>query len=336
MPLKRLIGLVLVLGVIVCAASGCAVSDRQVISQAQQAHLDLQAAVITEPTLDRYINTVGNRLIASARQVHQEGLAPGGRQESADWMFSEAMRFHLVGSDTLNAFTTGGEHMYVYTGLFTAASSEAELAAVMAHEFAHVFARHVHKGMQRQQYTLLGAGLAGAAGYALADKEQRLEYALTAAGAATALAQFVGMGYTREDEREADRLGFTFYVRAGYPPEDFARFFQQMIDKGYDATPEMLSDHPSLASRVEQTDRWVAALPPNAGQWRQPPVAQSDTFKQLQASAKVQEKQIAASSAAHDAQLIASAMPNHLLPVQQPRQQQALEQLRALSNRPQR
>src|SRR5262245_7725600 len=159
-------------------------------------------------------------------------------------MFKD-MKFHFVNSKTLNAFTTGGEHMYIYTQLFEECQSEDELAAVMAHEYGHVYARHVAKGMNRQM-TLMGAALgAGAAGYAYGGKEHGAQYAALAAGATGGLGQFMVMGYTRGDEAEADKLGFDFYTRAGWDPKKFGDFFQHMIDKGLDSTPEMASDHPT-------------------------------------------------------------------------------------------
>ncbi len=301
--------------------AGCAVSDRQVMAQAAQVHEGLEPAVITEPELSGYIQVVGQRLIDAAREVH---LSEGRRErEDSSWMFSDQMRFHFVASDTQNAFTTGGTHMYIYTGLFENSRSEAELAAVMAHEFAHVYARHVQRGMQRQQYSLLGAAAAGAAGYALGDDDHRLEYALGAAGAAAVIGQFVGMGYGRDDEREADRLGFQFYVKAGYPPEEFAGFFKSMIEKGYDTTPEIISTHPSLASRVKQIEEWVAQLPAEALQDRQPPVADASRFRELQNKAQVIVKTLPQDDTLASARLLATAIPNHMLPVQQPQQQQA-------------
>src|SRR5262249_4082585 len=149
------------------------------------------------------------------------------------------------------AFTTGGEHMYIYSELFEQCRSEDELAAVMSHEFAHVYSRHVQKGMNRQMEIMGASVAAGAAGYAVGGSDKGAEYAGMSAGAAQAVGQFVGMNYTRKDEAQADEFGFDFYVRAGWDPKKFGDFFQYMIDKGYDKGPEMLSDHPSLKSRVD-------------------------------------------------------------------------------------
>src|SRR5438445_11825513 len=107
--------------------------------------------------------------------MDQQHFGPKAHQkESSQWMFSSNMKFHFVNSKTLNAFTTGGEHMYIYNELFQKCKSEDELAAVMAHEYGHVYCRHVQQGENNQIATLAAGALAGgAAGYALGGSENR-------------------------------------------------------------------------------------------------------------------------------------------------------------------
>ena len=239
-------------------------------------------------------------------------------------MFSKDMRFHFVNSKTINAFTTGGEHMYIYTALFQQAKSEDELAAVMAHEFAHVYARHVHKGMNRQYAILGAAAAAGAAGYAAGGDEKGSEYAGMGAGAAMLVGQFVGMGFSRKDEEEADKLGFAFYTRAGWDPSKFGDFFQRMIDMGQNQGPEMLSGHPSLDSRVEAARERAADLPPEAKQWRRPQVASPSRFEELQARSVEVGKSMPSDTSLENAQELLAALPRSCLtPAVQPDQQKA-------------
>ncbi|MGB7161244.1 MAG: M48 family metallopeptidase [Tepidisphaeraceae bacterium] len=309
--------------IVAVAGVGCA-SDKAVISQANQAHTGLQPAVIDDPVLASYIQEVGDRIIASARELSQQGYGPRGK-ESNEWMFSKDMRFHFVNSKTLNAFTTGGEHMYIYTALFQQCRTEDELAAVMAHEFAHIYGRHVHKGMNRQYAILGAAAAAGGAGYALGQGDDKgMQYAGLGAGAAMLAGQFVGMNYTRKDEDEADKLGFAFYTRAGWDPNRFGDFFQTMIDQGYDKGNEMLSDHPSLKSRVEASKQRAAALPASAAEWRRDPVAGKARFEELQArSVKVGEN-MPSDQTLEGAQELLAALPRSCLtPAVQPDQQQA-------------
>ena len=263
--------------------AGCKVTDRQVIDQASEFHDGIEKAVIRDRELASYIQTVGDRVIDAAREAHRRGDAPKAHKaEDSEWMFSNRMQFHFVNSKTLNAFTTGGEHMYIYTELFQQCKNEDELAAVMAHEFAHVYGRHVQKGTQRN-YAVIGVAVAAAgAGALVGGKDHWMEYGAAAGGAGFLIGQLGGMKFTRDDEAQADEYGFKFYTRAGWDPSRFGGFFQTMIDKGYDKGPEMLSDHPSLSSRVAASKKWAAKLTPEYAQYRKAPVADDRQFKGLQ------------------------------------------------------
>lgn len=175
--------------------------------------------------------------------------------------------------------------MYIYTQLFQEAKSEDELAAVMAHEFAHVYGRHVHKGMNRQYGVLAAAAALGAGGYVAGGKEKGQEYAGYGAGLGMIAGQLATMGFTRKDEAEADSMGFDFYTHAGWNPNKFADFFKTMIAKGLDKGSEFMSDHPSLKSRVDAAEERAGKLPPQAKQWARPPVAGPARFQELQARA---------------------------------------------------
>lgn len=286
---------------------GCMPSDRAVISQAQQFNSGIEPAIITDPQLASYLQKVGDRIIAAA------GTTEAARQQENAWMFSKDMKFHFVNSKTLNAFTTGGEHMYIYTELFQQCKSEDELAAVMAHEFAHVYGRHVAKGMRRQYITMGAAAAAGGAGYLYGGKEKGGEYAGMAAGAAMLAGNFLGMSYTRNDEAEADALGFDFYVKAGWDPNKFDDFFQHMIDMGYDKGNEMLSDHPSLSSRAELARKRAAELGPEARKWRKAPVATAAEFQRLQARSVAVGKNMPTDQSLAQTQELLAAMPRSCL-----------------------
>lgn len=270
------------------AGTGCQTTDKQVIAQADQAHGELQKAVITDTQMADYIQNVGDRIVETAGRLHQ---TPFGKRfderskgEDRSWMFStKTMRFHFVNSKTLNAFTTGGEHMYVYTELLRQCKDESELAAVMAHEYAHVYGRHVQSGMTRSMLATLGAGAVGVAGYAAGGEEgakSGLSAGQTVAGVATA-------GYTRDDESEADHIGFDVYVRAGWAPDQFAAFFRTLLaqeKKAGGGTPEFLSDHPSTAKRVAAAEKWSADYKKEHPDWQtrvKAPVADDAQFARI-------------------------------------------------------
>ncbi len=344
MSMKRTVGRLLAGLMLLVAGGGLGgcVSDSAVISQATEAHNSLKPAVVTDPVLSGYIQRVGDRIIAAAREMDQQGYGPEShKSEDASWMFSEGMQFHFVNSDTLNAFTTGGNHMYIYTELFEQAKTEDELAAVMAHEFGHVYARHVQKGMNRQYGAMALALGAGAAGYALGDEDNRQTYAGLAAGGAAAAGQLVNAGFTRGDEAEADKLGYEFYVRAGYNPDRFGDFFQQMIDKGFDKSDagigKYLSDHPTLASRVQVAKERAAQMSPSMKkQLAQPPVASATEFNRLQQRAKSLGKTMPNDKSLAQTQALLRALPRSCLtPVITDEQEKAAEQVeRQISQNP--
>ncbi len=309
-------------------AGGCAISDKAVVAQAADAHTGIKPAVITDPELSAYMNEVGRRIIDAAREMHAMGYGPAAKGgEDAGWMFSEEMRFHLVNSDTLNAFTTGGNHMYIYSGLFLQCDSEDELAGVMAHEYGHVYGRHVHGGMARQ-YAILGtAAVAGAAGYVAGGDERGLEYAGYGASIGMLAGNFVGMKFSRDDETEADGIGFDFYVRAGWNPAHFADFFKRMIADGHAQADDTFSTHPAAVKRVESAERRARALPPAAEQWRRKPVAEAKAFAALQARCRQVGAAMPSDQTLEQAQKLLAAFPSCVAPEDGPDQLHAREQL---------
>jgi predicted Zn-dependent protease len=330
--LERL-SVVLLAMVIALSTVGCA-TDSAVVSQAAGYHRDLEATVIRDPQLQQYVQTLGDRVVAAARQLHQDGfLADRLNTEDPSWMFQN-IQFHLVGSEVLNAFTTGGQHVYLYTELFKSSKTEDEFAAVVAHEFAHIFARHVHNTMNRN-YAMTGLALAGmGAGYALGEDGNREQMAQLLGGSAALVGQAVGSGYSRRDEDEADAIGFEFYVRAGWDPDQFGGFFQTMIDRGYESNDPMAS-HPRLSDRVRNARQRSAAWKSSNPQWqalRQQNTASPELFAQLQ-----QRADAAARAMPRDnprvaaAELLFDAFPSCVAPTQQKRQVEARREITRLT-----
>jgi predicted Zn-dependent protease len=190
-----------------------------------------------------------------------------------------------VNSPTINAFTTGGHYVYIYNALFQMCKNEDELAAVMAHEYAHIYCRHVQKGSGRQEALGAFSLAAEGAGYVAGGKDSGSSYASSAGSLAQAGENFIGMGFTRGDEAQADEFGFAFYCRAGYPPEHFGDFFREMIAAGYDTSSDLTSDHPTLASRAKAADDRAAKLGPAFANYRQPEIATGEQFEKFKQAA---------------------------------------------------
>ena len=321
--MRRIALVILALGLL--GTSGCA-SDQTVMAAAEGAQKELKPAVMDDAQLQAYLQSIGERIIRTAAEMDKEGFGPKTHTQSKDdnaWMFSDKMRFYLVSSKDLNAFTTGGDYMYIYNALFLNCKTEDELAAVMAHEYAHVYCRHVKSGMDRHMGQNVTTGVvAGAAGVATfllgGGLSSTVSNAQSAGGAASSAGKFIGMGFTRTDEDEADSIGFAFYTRAGWDPAHFADFFKHMIAAGYDKTPEMYSDHPKLATRVSNTDQRIAKLPADAAQYRKPTIADAQQFAALQQRSALLARSMPNDKTMQKAQAMLAAFPSCVSPTDHP------------------
>lgn len=317
---------VLLLGVMTLGV-GCA-SDKSIINQATQTHEQLQAAIVTDPALANYIQTVGNRVVAEGRKMDKAGIGPDqhfNKKEDNSWMFQD-MKFYLVKSQTVNAFTTGGKYMYVYTALFDMCKTEDELAAVIAHEYAHVYCRHVHRGMNNQYKALGVAAAAGLAGAAVGGKENALEYGMGSAAVAYSAAAPFLTSFTSGDENQADKFGFQLYTRAGWDPNRFGDFFQRLITE-MKADPNAGGDHPPLGERVKNAERRRDELPSQSKTWRKPNSATESSFASLVSRSKQFTASAPKDAASQQAQTLLAAFPSCVTIDDKPEQVKARQEI---------
>lgn len=167
--------------------------------------------------------------------------------------------FTVVEGNEINAFTTPGGDIYIYTGLIKAADNEAELIGVIAHEVGHVTNRHIAQKLVASYglQTLLDVALGNDAG------------TLAQLGASLG-AQGYLLKYGRDQESQADRSGLKYMVDAGYNPQGFVTFFQKLEAQGGGGI-ELLSSHPLPSSRIEQAREVIARMgstPSNLGEAR--------------------------------------------------------------------
>jgi len=153
-----------------------------------------------------------------------------------------AWEFVLFEDDTPNAFALPGGKVGVHTGLLDVAETEAQLATVMAHEIAHVRARHSAERMSRDMMTRLGLQAVGAA-----TQSAELVNLLS-----TTATLGVTLPFTRSQEAEADEIGLIYMARAGYDPRAAVALWQNMDKAGGDRPPQFLSTHPSPENRIEK------------------------------------------------------------------------------------
>jgi predicted Zn-dependent protease len=156
------------------------------------------------------------------------------------------------------------------------------------------------------------------AGYAVGGSDAGGQYAGLGAGAAGLVGQTLAQGFSREDENEADKLGFSFYIRAGWDPERFADFFKRMIDKGLDKGGG--GSHPALAERVRNTEARVDRMSPDAERWRRRPILERGEFRAMQDRALAAGRNVPSDKTLAAAQLMLQAFPSCVSPDDQPDQ----------------
>jgi beta-barrel assembly-enhancing protease len=198
--------------------------------------------LVTDPTINEYVNRVGQNLV---------------RNSDAKVPFT----IKVVDSDVINAMALPGGFFYVNSGLILAADNEAELAGVMAHEIAHVAARHTTRQLTRYQfinYASLPLIFVGG-GIGLAARE--------AAGIGIPM---TFLKFSRGFEAEADYLGIQYMYKAGYDPNEFVNFFEKIQaqeKKKPGSMAKVFTDHPQTPDRITKSQEEIATILPPRDQY---------------------------------------------------------------------
>lgn len=171
----------------------------------------------------------------------------------SDRIASFQWEFNLVDDPTVNAWCMPGGKVVFYSGIIPVCESESGIAVVMGHEVAHAVARHGAERMSQE----LGVQLGGATlQVALANKSQETQSIfMTAYGVGTQVG--VLLPYSRQHESEADKLGLIFIAMAGYDPASAVAFWKRMSATGGQKPPQILSTHPSDASRIAALEAYL-------------------------------------------------------------------------------
>jgi predicted Zn-dependent protease len=204
---------------------------------------------IEDPEVYDYINSLGNRLLLAADGPHRD------------------IDFFVVRDDTINAFALVGGHIGVHSALVLLTQNESELAGVIGHEIGHILQHHQARMMYGQrgvQFTSLAAlalALLAARGGG-SQSGQITEAAVATAGAMNIQSQ---LNYTREHEREADRVGVQLLIRAGFSPRAMVSFFERMLRANrlneLKGAPAYLRTHPLTTERIADMQDRVENLP---------------------------------------------------------------------------
>jgi len=226
----------LILSLTSCLFIGCAVNpitgeeELMLIPESQDIEIGRKYAPevekelggkIDNPALQNYIDSVGQRI---ARISHRP-----------DWEY----HFVALKDDSLNAFALPGGYIFITKGMLEKLQTEAQLAAILAHETVHVVARDTANAMSNQ----IGLSLL----LSTATSGETSRGVLTAAQLAQ---QIISLRYSRKDEREADLGGLDYMVAAGYNPYGMVETMQMLENEQKVRMVEFLSSHPSPENRL--------------------------------------------------------------------------------------
>jgi beta-barrel assembly-enhancing protease len=216
--------------------------------------VEASAKLIQDPVITEYVNRIGQNLV---------------RNSDAQVPFT----IKVIDSDEVNAFALPGGFFYVNTGLILAADEESELAGVMAHEIAHVAARHATRQMTRAQWANIGTipliFVGGGIGYAVRS----------VAGLALPL---TFLSFSRGYESEADYLGLQYMYKSGYDPNAFVAFFEklQAREKKKPGTlAKAFSTHPPTPDRIAKSQDEISRILPARPQY----IVTTSEFDQVKA-----------------------------------------------------
>lgn len=216
-------------------AAFLSIEREQVVGDFYMRQVRSQAPIIYDPVLDSYLSSIGQRLVRNSNGVKYP------------------FNFFWIRNKEINAFAFMGGYVGVHTGLIQQARTESELAAVLGHEVAHVTQRHIVRRMQEQQQNMpmTIAGVIGSILLGMANPEAGMAGLYTTLGA-TGQSQ---INYTRMYEKEADRIGLSVLLAAGFDPVGAPNFFGRLAKKYryVSKPPEMLMTHPLPESRIADT-----------------------------------------------------------------------------------
>jgi len=216
------------------------VSEQQEIQMGQQGAQQVaqQVGLVKDQALQNYVQSVGS------------SIATKSERPNLPWTF------RAVDDPSPNAFALPGGYVFVTRGLLDLMNNEAELASVLGHEIGHVTARHSVHQMSEQQLAQLALGV----GAILSP---------TVAQLGDVASQGLGLlflKYSRDDERQADDLGFRYALNQGYDVrymDDVFRSLQRLGDASKESPlPSWLATHPGEAERIQTIDSKLAQLQP--------------------------------------------------------------------------
>jgi predicted Zn-dependent protease len=208
------------------------VSEQDEISMGRKAHPQIikSYGVYNNPEIQNFVNTVGQNIVK---------ITPRSKLN---------FTFTVLESPVVNAFAVPGGYVYINRGILAYFNDEAQFAGVLAHEIGHVVARHSAEQISKEKLTNLGLGI----GSILSPTVEQFSDILSLGSS------LLFLKFSRDDERQADKLGVDYSTAAGFDARrmsDFFHTFQRLAPKGSQALPAWESTHPDPGDRVAATEK---------------------------------------------------------------------------------
>jgi predicted Zn-dependent protease len=206
--------------------------------------VERQAKIVDDPLISEYVNRIGQNLVR-----HSDAKVP--------------FTFKVIDKPELNAFALPGGYVFVYAGLIRVADEEDEFAGAVAHEIAHVAARHLTCRATKSELVNIAAAMGGVfggggwTGYA----------ARQAAGIAVPM---TFLNFSRHDESQADYLGVQYMYAAGYDPNGILSIFEKMeaLERQKSGViSRAFATHPMDSDRIANTEKEIDAILPAKPQY---------------------------------------------------------------------
>ncbi len=206
-------------------------SQENELGKQMSVDVEKELKVLDNPAITAWIKGMGNKIAKAASKDIPKGIQ---------------FTFKVIDDDaTVNAFAMPGGYIYIYTGLLKKAENEAEIAAVMGHEIAHVTRRHIAKRLTAAY------GLSAVSAMALGQNPGMVAELVTGVVANGYL-----LKHSRDAERDSDKYGMGYMVNAGYNPKGYATFFTKLASSA--SPPAIVSSHPNPRERVSNAQKRIS------------------------------------------------------------------------------